>query len=183
MAVMLLDLDRFKSINDRQGHAIGDAVLTAIGQTLRRTLRASDIRSRWGGEEFLVVVPETDVERGQVVANGLLRNIAATTVATPHGPVGTTTSIGLTMSRPREVDVEAILHRADVALYQAKHAGRNCVRVVLDDTNANGQAVSGVNETVKLRDGQTLPFPDRRNPNRPDRRRVPGPGRRSTDPQ
>jgi diguanylate cyclase (GGDEF)-like protein len=182
MAVMLLDLDRFKAINDRSGHATGDAVLTAVGQTLRRTLRASDIRCRWGGEEFLVVVPDTDVDRAQIVANGLLRNIAATTVTTPQGPVGSTTSIGLTMSRPREVDVEAILHRADVALYRAKHAGRACVRVVLSDSDEEPMPAPAA-PAAKAGEGTTLPFPDRRNPDRPDRRRVPSPGRRATDPR
>jgi diguanylate cyclase (GGDEF)-like protein len=181
MAVMLLDLDRFKSINDRSGHAMGDAVLSAVGQTLARTLRASDIRCRWGGEEFLVVLPEIDVQRAQVVATGLLRNIAATTVPTAHGPVGTTTSIGLTMTRPGEKDVEAIIHRADVALYRAKNGGRACVRVVLADDAEEQLEV--IEEPKPTGTPTTLPFPDRRNPFRTDRRRIPGPGRRATDPR
>ena len=180
MAVMVLDLDRFKSINDHFGHATGDAVLRAVGQTLRRTLRASDIRCRWGGEEFLVAVPDTDITRAQVVASGLLKNIAATTVPAPQGPVGTTASIGVTMTRPREIDVEAIIERADVALYQAKDAGRGCARVVLGD---GGDAPAMQAAAQPRTDPTTLPFPDRRNPDRPDRRRVPGPGRRSTDSQ
>jgi diguanylate cyclase (GGDEF)-like protein len=179
MAVLVLDLDRFKSINDRSGHATGDAVLRAVGQTLRRTLRASDLRCRWGGEEFLVAIPDTDLDRAQIVANGLLRNIATTTVPTPQGPVSTTTSIGLTMTRPGEVDVEAIIHRADVALYRAKHAGRACVRVELGRGDMG--AGSEPSTAPRAADATPLPFPDRRNPNRPDRRRVPGPGRRSTD--
>lgn len=185
MAVMLLDLDRFKSINDRCGHAMGDAVLTAVGQTLRRTLRASDIRCRWGGEEFLVVLPDTDLIRAQVVAQGLLKNIAAATVPTPSGPIGSSTSIGLTMTRPGETNIEAIIHRADVALYRAKHAGRACVKIVTPDETAaiieedSTRAPAPEEESVGE---NTLPFPERRNPNRPDRRRVPGPGRRATDP-
>jgi diguanylate cyclase (GGDEF)-like protein len=178
LAVLMLDLDQFKSINDRAGHVTGDAVLAAVGQTLRRTLRASDIRSRWGGEEFLVVLPDTDVERAKVVAAGLLRNIAAATVPTPEGPVGSTTSIGLTMTRPGETNVEAIIKRADDALYRAKHAGRGCVRIVLGD-DGSGDAPKPPSPI----EGTTLPFPDRRNPNRPDRRRVPSPGRRATDPR
>jgi diguanylate cyclase (GGDEF)-like protein len=184
MAVMLLDLDRFKAINDRCGHAMGDAVLTAVGQTLRRTLRASDIRCRWGGEEFLVVLPDTDVTRAQVVAQGLLKNIAAATVPTPYGPIGSSTSIGLTMTRPGEINIEAIIHRADVALYRAKHAGRGCVQIVSADDPAPHVDGEGLRAAVMATEvGQnTLPFPDRRNPDRPDRRRVPGPGRRATDP-
>ena len=180
-AVMLLDLDRFKAINDRCGHAMGDAVLTAVGQTLRRTLRASDIRCRWGGEEFLVVLPDTDLERARVVAQGLLRNIAAATVPTPNGPVGSTTSIGLTMTRPGELNLEAILQRADMALYRAKHAGRGCVEVAAD--SSAGESVTAAPQPAGGTGERTLPFPDRRNPGRRDRRQVPGPGRRATDPQ
>jgi diguanylate cyclase (GGDEF)-like protein len=179
MALLLLDLDGFKSINDRFGHATGDAVLRAIGQTLQRTLRASDIRCRWGGEEFLVAVPDTDITRAQIVAGGLLRNIAATTVPLPQGPVGTTASIGVTMTRPREIDVETMIQRADIALYQAKDAGRGVARVILGD----GGEVPQVQAVAQSNSGETitLPFPDRRNPDRPDRRRVPSGGRRSTD--
>ena len=216
MAVMLLDLDRFKSINDRCGHAMGDAVLTAVGQTLRRTLRASDIRCRWGGEEFLVVLPDTDAVRAQVAAQGLLKSVAAATVPTPRGPIGSTTSIGLTMTKPGETNLEAIIHRADIALYRAKHAGRNCMRVVSADEaeaqasvedidtsasvvdletptpaeraetrafaeDADRRAFPGASERRAFAERMTVPFPDRRNPNRSDRRQVPGPGRRATD--
>jgi diguanylate cyclase (GGDEF)-like protein len=175
MAVLLLDLDRFKSINDRSGHAMGDAVLTAVGQTLRRTLRASDIRCRWGGEEFLVVLPDTDLRRARVVAQGLLKNIAAATVQTPQGPIGTTVSIGLTMTRPGELDLEAIIHRADVALYRAKNGGRAQVFVEdaahTQDTKASVEKAQDADIAENADDAEkTLPFPDRRNPQRADRR-------------
>lgn len=192
MAVLLLDLDRFKSINDRCGHAMGDAVLTAVGQTLTRTLRASDIRCRWGGEEFLVVLPDTDLPRAQVVAQGLLKNIAAATVLAPQGPVSTTASIGLTMTRRGEMNLEAIIQRADVALYRAKNAGRARVSVeIAEHTAGEGAAREPQQGTqdkalITAAEGaeaaeKTLPFPDRRSPNRPDRRLVPGGGRRLGD--
>jgi diguanylate cyclase (GGDEF)-like protein len=192
MAVLLLDLDRFKSINDRCGHAMGDAVLTAVGQTLTRTLRASDIRCRWGGEEFLVVLPDTDLTRAQVVAQGLLKNIAAATVPTPQGPVSTTASIGLTMTQRGEMNLEAIIQRADVALYRAKNAGRARVSVEITEHTAGEEAAreqQGTKEKAftPAEDAaadaveKTLPFPDRRSPNRPDRRLVPGGGRRVGD--
>lgn len=188
MAVLMLDLDRFKSINDRYGHGVGDAVLTAVGRTLQRTLRASDIRARWGGEEFLIVLPDTDLDRAQVVANGLLRNIAAATASTQAGPIGTTASIGLTMARPGESNVEAIIRRADVALYRAKERGRACVQVMLSDRDqAFGNAAASAPATSAAPSGAAanapdsrLPFPDRRNPQLPDRRRSPQ-GRRRTD--
>ena len=181
MAVMMLDLDRFKSINDRFGHAIGDAMLTGVGRTMVQKLRASDIRCRWGGEEFLIVLPETDLTRAQGVATGLLRDIAALKVSTPAGFVGTTASIGLTMTRPGETNADAIIRRADMALYQAKAAGRACVRVVLGDQQGEPVAVGPTRPADKSHPS-TLPFPDRRNHQRPDRRRIPGPGRRRTDP-
>jgi diguanylate cyclase (GGDEF)-like protein len=184
MAILMLDLDCFKSINDRFGHAVGDAVLTEVGRTLQRTLRASDSRCRWGGEEFLIVLPDTDLTRAQVVANGLLRSVPAATVATPSGPVGTTVSIGITITRPGETQIEPIVRRADIALYRAKEAGRSCFRIVLGDRSGNP---IGVPQEPKPppppRSNRTLPFPDRRNPLRRDRRTVPSPGRRSTDPR
>jgi diguanylate cyclase (GGDEF)-like protein len=180
-AVLMLDLDRFKAINDRYGHATGDAVLTAVGRTLNKTLRASDSRSRWGGEEFLIVLPETDLKRAQAAAHGILRNIASTTVSTETGSVGTTVSIGLTIARPTEVDLHAIVRRADIALYRAKESGRACVRVVLGDLEGKPVGLGGSDPPKPSR--PPLPFPDRRNPFRPDRRTVRSPGRRSTDPR
>jgi diguanylate cyclase (GGDEF)-like protein len=182
MAVMMLDLDHFKSINDRYGHAIGDLLLTAIGQTMGRTLRASDIRCRWGGEEFLVVLPDTSLAQAQVVATHLLHNIAATTVASAKGPVVSTASIGLTVSRTSETDTNRIVSRADMALYQAKNSGRACIRVVLGGFDGE-PVVNGDRRTAANAGGETVPFPDRRSNTRSDRRRVPSPGRRRTDPQ
>jgi diguanylate cyclase (GGDEF)-like protein len=181
MAVLMLDLDQFKSINDRFGHAVGDAMLAVVGRTIMRTLRATDVRVRWGGEEFLVVLPETDLPRAQVVAKGLLREISAAAVATPSGPVGSTVSIGITISRQGETDAAAMLRRADTALYRAKAAGRACVRVVLAERPGSPVGVSPT-PGPSVPHAATLPFPDRRNPHRTDRRRVPGSGRRSTDP-
>ena len=181
MAVLMIDLDHFKSVNDRYGHAIGDALLTAIGRTLRATLRASDIRCRWGGEEFLIVLPDTDLARAQVVAGHLLHNIASANVPMPSGPVTTTASIGLTISRPRETAANNLVARADLALYRAKREGRSCVRVVLGDHE--GKPI-GANHNPEPQAPRTpaLPFPDRRSSERTDRRRVPSGGRRRTDP-
>jgi diguanylate cyclase (GGDEF)-like protein len=182
MAVLMLDLDQFKSINDRFGHAVGDAMLAVVGRTIMRTLRASDIRVRWGGEEFLIVLPETDLPRAQVVASGLLREISSATVTTASGPMASTVSIGITISRPGETDAAAMIRRADMALYHAKAAGRACVRVVLGDRAGHSAPISPAAPADARHHVTTLPFSDRRNPHRVDRRRVPSPGRRSTDP-
>lgn len=182
MAVLMVDLDHFKTVNDRFGHAVGDSLLTAIGETLKRTLRASDVRCRWGGEEFLVVLPETTLTQAQVVATNLLHHIGATMVQAGLTTVSSTASIGLTISRPGETDINRIVARADMGLYRAKNAGRSCIRVVLG--GFDGQPIGATdrppNEQRDNPDG-TLPFPDRRNPDRRDRRRVSTPGRRKTD--
>ena len=125
LAVLMIDLDHFKSINDRYGHNTGDAVLSAVGETLLSTLRASDIRSRWGGEEFLVVLPESTIERASSAAESLRQRIAATAVRDGAATVHVTTSIGITIARPGETDIPRLLGRADTALYQAKSEGRN----------------------------------------------------------
>lgn len=182
MAVLMVDLDHFKSVNDRFGHAVGDALLTTIGRTLHSTLRASDIRCRWGGEEFLIVLPDTDLGRAQVVAGHLLQNIASAYVPLASGPVTTTASIGLTISRPGETSVTNLVARADLALYRAKREGRSCLRVVLGDHDGKPIGAGGSPSPAATPRAAALPFPDRRSPERPDRRRVPSPGRRRTDP-
>ena len=175
VALLMVDIDHFKDVNDRFGHNAGDAVLTSVGTTMMQTLRASDVRCRWGGEEFLVVLPEAAVEQARQVAESLLRRIADTQVMSKAGPIRITASAGITVARPGEHDVETLIGRADRALYRAKAEGRACVRIVLGDFK--GAPIGGVE-----RPGPTLPFRDRRDPTRSDRRRFPGPGRRKTDP-
>lgn len=174
VALLMVDIDHFKEVNDRFGHNAGDAVLTAVGTTMMQTLRASDVRCRWGGEEFLVVLPEAAVEQARQVAEALLRRIADTQVTSRAGAIRVTASIGITVARPGEHDIETLIGRADRALYRAKAEGRACVRIVLGDFK--GAPIGSVQ-----RPGPPLPFRDRRDPNRSDRRRFPGPGRRKTD--
>jgi diguanylate cyclase (GGDEF)-like protein len=178
VAVLMIDLDHFKSINDRYGHNTGDAVLSAVGETLLGTLRASDIRSRWGGEEFLVVLPESTIERASSAAESLRQRSSANTVRDGNNTVRVTTSIGITIARPGETDIPRLLGRADTALYQAKSEGRNRVMISLGDQKASipvtlpapGEPPSG-----------TVPahVRDRRQPAPTDRRS--GAGRRRTD--
>ena len=173
VAMLMLDLDFFKSVNDRYGHQCGDAVLANIGQTIMQTLRVSDVRARWGGEEFLVALPESGLDQAKRVAAALSRRIASTVTECDAARIQLTTSIGITIAMPGEEDVDSVLARADAALYRAKADGRNCIRVVLadhDDGSTDSRRAPGA-----------LPFRDRRDPNQPDRRQPPGPGRRSTD--
>lgn len=172
VAVLMLDLDYFKSVNDQYGHQGGDSVLAAIGNTIMQTLRVSDLRCRWGGEEFLVALPESGLDQAKRVALTLARRIAATVTEYDSARIQLTTSVGITIALPGEEDIEAVLARADAALYRAKADGRNCIRVVLanPDEGSRGAAPS-----------PPLPFRDRRDPDQPDRRQYRGPGRRATD--
>ena len=119
--VMLIDIDHFKRINDRHGHAVGDAALVHMGRLLKAQLRPSDRVGRWGGEEFLVVAAATALPAGVDLAERLRGTVAAHPF--DHGePV--TVSLGVTQVLPGD-DADSLLARADRALYRAKGAGRN----------------------------------------------------------
>ncbi len=120
-ALLLLDADRFKSINDRFGHGVGDAALVAMTTSARAAVRDQDLVARIGGEEFAVLLPGMSEEAAAVVAERVRRSIAETQVPGAE-QVGLSVSIGLTAARPDD-SVESLLARADDAMYSAKHAG------------------------------------------------------------
>jgi diguanylate cyclase (GGDEF)-like protein len=179
VAVLMIDLDHFKSINDRYGHNTGDAVLSAVGETLLGTLRASDIRSRWGGEEFLVVLPESTIERASSAAEALRQRIASTTVPDGARTVRVTTSIGITIARPGETDIPRLLGRADTALYQAKSDGRNRVMIALADNKGTIPAAPQASAEPVPAPAVPASSRERREGSQVDRRS--GTGRRRTD--
>ena len=127
LAVAMLDLDRFKQINDRFGHAIGDDVLVAMARLLRENTRAGDVGARVGGEEFLLVLPDTDGERALEICERLRHCVAAYPWSTLADGLSVTLSVGLACAPP--YDAEELTARADAALYAAKIQGRNCVAV------------------------------------------------------
>ena len=176
LAVLMIDLDYFKSINDRFGHACGDAVLGAVGSVLTHTLRESDIRCRWGGEEFLVVLPETGIEQAKRVAVTVARRISEIATYCGAARVQVTASVGVSISARDDEDPDALIARADTALYRAKADGRNCVRVLLSDSKAAPAPPAPVASGP-------IPFRERRDPSRADRREHAGYGRRKTDVQ
>ena len=129
VSLLMFDLDHFKAINDNYGHLCGDAVLAAIGARMRTVLRGSDMKCRYGGEEFLVLLPDTPIGGAQRVAENLRRDIEKTPVRWKDRIVPVTASFGVTEVVPGEIDPLAVMSRADGALYVAKQQGRNCVRV------------------------------------------------------
>ena len=121
--VCLIDVDHFKSVNDRFGHAVGDDVLRAVAGTLADGLRDTDVVARWGGEEFLVLCPDTDDEGAARVVDRVRRQLASEPVSQAHPDLRVSYSAGLATHLPGE-DWNRTLERADQALYQAKRTGR-----------------------------------------------------------
>lgn len=132
VSMIMFDLDHFKDVNDRYGHLCGDAVLGVIGKRMKEVLRGSDLRCRYGGEEFLVLLPETPLHGARRVAETLRREIAERPVPWSGEALTITASFGLAQTLPGEVNVQAVIARADLALYRAKDEGRNCVRIAAE---------------------------------------------------
>jgi diguanylate cyclase (GGDEF)-like protein len=127
LSVIAVDLDHFKALNDRHGHQAGDEALAGVGAALRSALRASDFAGRWGGEEFVVLLPDTDLAGAAEVAGKLRELIAA--VAVPAVPAGITASLGVASLPEHAGTGDELFRAADRALYAAKAAGRNRVEL------------------------------------------------------
>ena len=136
VSLILFDIDHFKDVNDHHGHLCGDAVLAAVGAKMREVLRGSDLKCRYGGEEFLVLLPETPLEGAKRVADTLRRELADMPIAWKGEQVNVTASFGVSVALPSEIDPQAIIGRADAALYRAKDQGRNCVRLSMESAVA-----------------------------------------------
>jgi diguanylate cyclase (GGDEF)-like protein len=169
LSIVMFDIDHFKSINDDLGHLRGDEILRAVGAQLARMLRTSDVSCRYGGDEFLIILPETDLPGAERVAEALRREIATLVISTAAERVLTVTaSIGVAVAAPTEVDVAALIKRTDEALYRAKRAGRNRACVAIepgstpgsesqdsDPTASPASAVTGT-ETILVADDEPL---------------------------
>lgn len=129
LTAIMFDIDRFKRVNDAHGHAVGDQVLAQLAEVCQQTLREVDLIGRYGGEEFIVLLPETDLPGGYDVAERLRRRIEQLATATDAGPVKVTISLGVAELDTQQQNLEGLLENSDRALYDAKQAGRNCVRV------------------------------------------------------
>ncbi len=126
-AVLMLDADHFKGVNDRYGHAGGDAVLCALVRTIGETLRPTDLLGRLGGEEFAVLLPDADLEGARATAERIRQRVADLRVADPSGAIAFTVSIGAAACEAEAPSVQSALDQADAALYRAKAQGRNRV--------------------------------------------------------
>jgi two-component system cell cycle response regulator len=127
-----MDIDHFKQVNDTYGHDIGDEVLKEFASRISANVRGIDLACRYGGEEFVVVMPDTDVAFAYSIAERLRQTVEANPVRISRDPghLNITISIGIAKMEGADDRAEALLHRADQALYRAKRSGRN--RVVAD---------------------------------------------------
>jgi diguanylate cyclase (GGDEF)-like protein/PAS domain S-box-containing protein len=137
LSVLILDLDHFKHVNDRYGHAAGDSVLQTLGLVLRQTLRVIDLAGRLGGEEFCVLLPQTAEPVALQVAERLRAAIETRTIVLPDGQtLHVTASIGVACLEDTDANLTALIGRADQAMYAAKRSGRNRVRTLREPTAA-----------------------------------------------
>jgi diguanylate cyclase len=140
--LLMLDIDHFKSFNDRFGHLMGDSVLSLVGVTLKQSIKGQDIAARYGGEEFAVILLDTTLRNAAVVADQIREKIMGRVIkkrSTGESLGAITVSIGVSSHRSGERP-RPIIERADAALYVAKRAGRNCVRCESDDAALHGNA-------------------------------------------
>ena len=128
-AVLLLDLDHFKRVNDEHGHLMGDAVLQAVADRIASVLREEDCLARWGGEEFAVLAPAIDRDGVLAVADRAREALAEAPVHVGEISIDLTLSVGAALATEGQRTPDSLVHAADQALYEAKDAGRNCVRV------------------------------------------------------
>jgi len=127
LSVVVCDLDHFKRVNDTYGHGAGDFVLHAFGERLTANLREADLAGRIGGEEFLMVLPETDLSGARPFAERLRKAIASLPIPLPTGPLTLTCSLGIAQRTADDAEAGQLLARADAALYRAKAGGRDRV--------------------------------------------------------
>jgi diguanylate cyclase (GGDEF)-like protein len=127
LSVMMVDIDEFKRVNDTYGHAAGDQVLQGVAECCRKELREVDVIGRYGGDEFVALLPETGLSAACQVAERLRKSIAERTLDTKAGRITVTVSLGVAVLDDEHLTPESLLDRADQALYVAKQNGRNRV--------------------------------------------------------
>jgi diguanylate cyclase (GGDEF)-like protein len=129
-SILMLDIDHFKSINDKYGHPSGDIVIQAVAEVIKSTSRLADVAARWGGEEFIIALPSSDLNQCSILAERIREKVGNLVLTDGNGdPLPkVTVSLGASISREDDVNLEQIIERADQALYEAKKSGRNRVK-------------------------------------------------------
>jgi diguanylate cyclase (GGDEF)-like protein len=130
LSVGIIDLDHFKQVNDTYGHAAGDEVLRRTARLFRENLRTMDVVGRWGGEEFIIMLPEIAIDQANMTCNRLLKALAATDIDVGSASIKITATIGITQLLPGD-KIDEVIRRADEALYKGKEAGRNRVEIMM----------------------------------------------------
>jgi diguanylate cyclase (GGDEF)-like protein len=134
LSLIMFDLDNFKEINDRHGHLCGDAVLAAIGARMKAELRGSDLKCRYGGDEFMVILPDTPLAGAKQVSENLRLAVESHPITWNSEHINLTASFGVGVVNPTDQDPLTVIARADAALYRAKNQGRNDVQVAEQPT-------------------------------------------------
>ncbi len=129
-SILMLDIDHFKSINDKYGHPSGDIVIQAVAEVIKSTSRLADVAARWGGEEFIIALPSSDLNQCSILGERIREKVEKLVLQDANGdPLPkVTVSLGASLSREDDVNLEQIIERADQALYEAKKSGRNRVK-------------------------------------------------------
>jgi diguanylate cyclase (GGDEF)-like protein len=126
---MIMDIDDFKNINDTYGHSVGDKVIIFVADILRSTARESDICVRFGGEEFVIVLPNTAFDASQNLAEKIRKKVEDARIVIPDNKdIKFTISVGISQVSKNDIKIESTLKRADEALYEAKTSGKNQTR-------------------------------------------------------
>ena len=129
-SLFMLDIDHFKVVNDTYGHPIGDEALIHLVKIIKDSVRMQDLYGRWGGEEFVILLAETDADEARQIAERLRQRIADSTLVINNHTIKLTVSIGIsTVTGSNMPGLECMIEQADKAMYEAKHAGRNCVKL------------------------------------------------------
>lgn len=129
LCCVLIDIDNFKSINDQYGHHSGDRVLESFASTSKKNLRESDFIGRWGGDEFVLILPKTELDQAVMIAERLCQDISTLNVSIDNDHLNFSVSIGVSALSDKITNVETLLFEADKALYEAKNEGKNCVAI------------------------------------------------------
>jgi len=141
LAILMVDIDFFKRVNDTYGHSVGDDVIQAVGDIVSSSVRTTDKVARFGGEEFVVLLREIDATAARTLADRIRQTIADRLIATrSHETINVTASIGLAIASRDDRDITDVMERADRALYRAKSGGRNLVVLEFNKGDMNAAA-------------------------------------------